>query len=329
MNSTTVPFITVFCLFALSCEAQQLQVKLSPEEMSVTIDSISQILQKNYIFPEVGGRMVQSLKSNLKQGKYSSSVDPAGFARQLTQDLQLISKDKHLRVVYDPCVIAEELSVTAGDRAKVEEQWVREMKANNFGFQEIKILEGNIGYLDLREFANPKYARETAVAAMNKFASVEALIVDLRNNGGGSPEMVQLISSYLFSSVPVHLNDIYDGPTKKTTEYWTFREVPGTRRPDMDVYVLTSRRTFSAAEEFSYNLKQLKRATLIGETTGGGAHPTGSVIATDKFFVRVPKGRAINPLTHTNWEGTGVTPDIAVSSYDALDTALAKALEKK
>jgi C-terminal processing protease CtpA/Prc len=201
------------------------------------------------------------------------------------------------------------------------------MKRSNFGFREVKILEGNIGYLDLRGFSDVAYAGETAVAAMNFLSNSDALIIDLRHNGGGSPRMIQLISSYLFGSEPVHLNNFYWRPTDTHSQTWTLPHVPGTRRPDRPVYVLTSKGTFSAAEEFSYNLKNLNRATLVGETTGGGAHPGGSVAATDRFMVWVPTGRAINPITNTNWEGTGVSPHMDVPAGEALDTAYSHALE--
>lgn len=302
---------------------------LSSKDMSTSIDSINRILQKNYIFPDVADKMAQDLKANLKNGKYSSLTNPSEFASQLTRDLQAVSNDKHLRIVYDPRVIAAEKSaVTEEDRAKLESEWAEEMKRNNYGFQEVKIMDGNIGYLDLREFADPKFAGETASAAMNFLSNADAIIIDLRQNGGGSPAMIQLITSYFFSPEPVHLNNFYYRPADETTQTWTLPFVPGRRRPDIDIYILTSKNTFSAAEEFSYNLKNLRRATLIGETTGGGAHPTGSVIATDKFYVRVPKGRAINPITKTNWEGVGVKPDIEISADQALKTAHAKALEK-
>jgi retinol-binding protein 3 len=316
----------VYCQRAHSQAAQQ---DLSIVEVAVTIDSVNSIFKRNYIFPEVADKMAQTLNANLKQGQYKSLTNPTEFARRITKDLQSVSNDKHIRVVYDPQVIAaEKKAVTDEDRRRLELDRAAELKAENYGFREIKILEGNIGYLDLGMFADPRYGRETAVAAMNQLCRANALIVDLRNNGGGSPEMVQLISSYFFSSKPVHLNSLYYRPTNQTTEFWTLADVPGQRRPDMPLYVLTSKRTFSAAEEFSYNLKNLKRATLIGERTSGGAHPTGSVIATDKFFVRVPKGRAINPVTKTNWEGTGVVPDIEVSAEKALEIALEKALAR-
>ena len=201
------------------------------------------------------------------------------------------------------------------------------MRTNNFGFQEIKILDGNVGYLNLRGFIPAEVGGDTAIAAMNFLSNTDAIIFDLRQNGGGDPSMVQLISSYLFDE-PAHLTDIYYRPTDLTTQSWTLPYVPGKRSPDTPVYILTSSRTFSAAEEFSYNLKNLKRATIVGETTGGGAHPGGTVDATDRYQVWLPSGRAINPITKTNWEGTGVSPHIAVTQAEALTTAHIDALKK-
>ena len=157
--------------------------------------------------------------------------------------------------------------------------------------------------------------------------NTDAMIIDLRFNTGGSPAMIQLITSYLFKSNPIHLNSFYWRPSDEKSQTWTLPHVPGKRSPDTPVYVLTSPSTFSAAEEFSYNLKNLERATLVGETTGGGAHPGGPIRATDRFTVWVPIGRAINPITNTNWEGTGVTPHIEVPASKALEAAQINALE--
>jgi C-terminal processing protease CtpA/Prc len=154
------------------------------------------------------------------------------------------------------------------------------------------------------------------------------LIIDVRQNGGGAPGMVALICSYFFAGEPVHLNDLYWRPTNSTEQWWTLAYVPGRRYVGKDIYVLTSKRTFSAAEEFTYNLKNLKRATIVGDTTGGGAHPGEGVRISNHFGMFVPTGRAINPITKTNWEGTGVAPDISVPADLALKTAHLSALNK-
>ena len=311
--------------------AQNNPAPLTDAEKSEVIDSVSRLLNDNYVFPEVAKEMTKLIAINHKTGNYKSLNDPMAFGDQLTDDLQSVSHDKHLRVRFAPEQIAEmkAMDENEGDDSAIPEEWLRQMKSNNFGFKEVKILDGNIGYLDLRSFSNPEYAGETATAAMNFLSNANALIIDLRNNGGGSPAMIQLITSYLYGSEPVHLNNFYYRPTNENTQTWTLPFVPGLRRPDMDVYVLTSSRTFSAAEEFSYNLRNLERATLIGETTGGGAHPGGTQIATDRFTVWVPTGRAINPISNTNWEGTGVKPHIDVPASEALSVAHLKALEKR
>jgi C-terminal processing protease CtpA/Prc len=142
--------------------------------------------------------------------------------------------------------------------------------------------------------------------------------------------MVALICSYLFGAEPVHLNDLHwrDGKGERVEEFWTLKEVAGKRYAGKDVYVLTSGRTFSGAEEFSYNLKNLKRATLVGETTGGGANPGGGNRLSAHFAAFIPTGRAVSPVTKTNWEGTGVEPDVKVPADQALRTAQVMALKK-
>tara|TARA_R110000787_G_scaffold86285_3_gene184002 strand:+ start:17941 stop:19275 length:1335 start_codon:yes stop_codon:yes gene_type:complete len=328
LKTTIIIALSLILLPIGNCLAQKEDASLTQKQASVTIDSIGNKLKANYIFPEVADKMIVALESNFKKGNYKSITDPQEFASQLTEDLQSISHDKHLRVNYDPEGIAErEKVVTAADSIKYLNDYISSMQRSNFGFNKVEILDGNIGYLDLRNFSDTEYAGETAVAAMNFLSNTDAIIIDLRQNGGGSPAMIQLITSYLYGAELVHLNNFYWRPTDSHTQTWTLPHVSGKRNPDADVYVLTSNRTFSAAEEFSYNLKNLERATLIGETTGGGAHPGGTRKATDKFTIWLPTGRAINPITNTNWEGVGVVPHIAVKADEALEVAKIKALE--
>jgi hypothetical protein len=302
---------------------------VSETERKQVIDSVCSLLNNNYIFPETAASMCRQITASLQKGEYRNITDPAAFAQKLTEELQSVSKDKHLRVGFNPDIVTElRKRAYAGNADDIPESFLKQMKTGNYGFREIKILTGNIGYLDLRGFVDTRFGGEIANAAMNFLSNADALIIDLRQNGGGSPSMIQLITSYLYGPEPVHLNNFYFRPTNQHTQTWTLPYVPGKRRPDIDVYVLTSKRTFSAAEEFTYNLKNLKRATIVGETTGGGAHPGGTRVATDRFTVWVPTGRAINPITNTNWEGTGVEPDIKTTADEALETAQLKAFEK-
>lgn len=319
--------LTLFLIQSNSALAQELDRGLTPQQAKNVIDSIGDRLNRNYVFPEVAQAMSIKLMENEKKGAYKDIKDPVRFADVLTQDLQGVSKDKHLRVTFNPEDIAErDQAVTPEDSTRYMNNYIRRLQRDNFGFKQVEILDGNIGYLDLRSFSDTQFASETATAAMNFLSNTDAIIIDLRANGGGSPQMIQLISSYLFEG-RVHLNNFYMRPNDDTVQTWTLPYVPGKRNTTADVYVLTSGSTFSAAEEFSYNLQNLERATLIGETTGGGAHPGGNQRVNDRFMIWLPTGRAISPITNTNWEGVGVVPHIKVPAADALDTAILKALE--
>ncbi|HKY46074.1 MAG TPA: S41 family peptidase, partial [Pyrinomonadaceae bacterium] len=235
--------------------------------------------------------------------------------------------DKHLRVRYSHSPIPER-GPRREPTAEEREQRKRDMNWMNHGFVKVERLRGNIGYLEFLNFADEELGADTVAAAMNFINGTDSLIIDLRGNGGGNPAMVALICSYLFGPEPVHLNDLYWREGDRTDQFWTKKEVAGKRYLNKDVYVLTSKRTFSGAEEFTYNLKNLKRATIIGETTGGGAHPGGMFRMHQHFGAFVPTGRAINPITKTNWEGTGVTPDVTVPADQALLVARLTALKK-
>ncbi|HEV7330256.1 MAG TPA: S41 family peptidase [Flavisolibacter sp.] len=315
-----------FFLSPLANAQEEGSVRIEPAEQKQVIDSVSRRLLDNYVFPEVAQKMSTLIRENYQKGVYKATASVASFAEKLTEDLRSVSKDKHLRVAFNPQV-SRQLQNNAGGGDEPPSSYLENMRMSNYGFREVKLIEGNVGYLDLRGFTDARFGGETAVAAMNFLSNASALIIDLRKNGGGSPSMIQLITSYLYGAEPVHLNNFYFRPANQNTQTWTLPHVQGKRRPDIPVYVLTSNKTFSAAEEFTYNLKNLKRATIIGETTGGGAHPGGTLRATDRFTVWVPTGRAINPITNTNWEGVGVKPDIEVKAEEALLTAHVKALE--
>lgn len=313
---------------AMSVAAMVAQQRTAPSTIDATtrkavIDGAIEHMQRAYIFEDVAEKMAADLRRRAANNEYDSITDPAAFARTLTEHVQGVSRDKHLRIIFAPDGLPQRSQPTAEERAR---QLVEERR-RNFGFERLERLEGNVGYIDLRGFSNSPEARATAVAAMNFLADTDALILDLRRNGGGSPFMIGILSSYLFTEV-VHLNDFYIRETDTTREFFTTADVEGRRYgKDKPVYVLTSNRTFSAAEEFTYNLKNLERATIVGETTGGGAHPGGVRRITDHFGIWLPNGRAINPITKTNWEGTGIEPHIKVPAEEALAAAHLDALK--
>lgn len=309
-------------------QSQQPDRTIDSATRNQIIDGIISNLNKSYIFLETAKEMEKDLRQRLQNKEYDNITSAAEFAKKLTADLQNISKDKHLRVMYSSQPLPIRPNNAEPTQAEIEEDQ-KFMRSVNFGFEKVERLQGNIGYINLRNFWDPKLGAETVAAAMNFVTNTDALIFDLRQNGGGDPAMVALICSYFFGEKPVHLNDLYFREKDKTESFWTKPDVIGKKYGEKDVYVLTSNRTFSGGEEFTYNLKNLKRATIIGETTGGGANPGGRIRLNDHFGIFVPTGRAISPITKTNWEGTGVSPDISVSKEDAFKTAYKMALTKK
>jgi CubicO group peptidase (beta-lactamase class C family) len=300
------------------------EVQLDAATRKAVIEGALKNLNDAYVFPEIAKKMEAAIRARVERKEYEQITNPQMLVSMLTAHLQEVSHDKHLRVVFNREGFPQRQQP---GKAELEKERAA-ASLLNFGFQKVERLEGNVGYIDLRGFQEADWAAETAAAAMNFLANTDALIFDMRNNGGGQPEMVQLLCSYLFDK-RTHLNDIYWRPTNKTTEYWTLDKVGGKKYGDKKaVYVLTARRTFSAAEEFTYNLKNLQRATIVGETTGGGAHPVDFYPINDHFGIGVPAGRAINPISKTNWEGTGVEPDIKIAADQALKAAHLDALKK-
>lgn len=288
---------------------------------------LTQKLVDEYVFPDVAEQMRKTILDFHKNGKYSNIYSPVEMSEILTKHLQEVSKDKHIRVKFHESTIHTE-SNQQDSMKEFEQRGLHE----NFGFYKIERLQGNVGYIDLRGFFHPSLcnglAAQAAISAMNNVAHMNALIFDVRQNGGGSPDMVALILSYLFDE-PTHINSFYLRKNDTTRQYWTSSFVSGSRygvhRP---VYVLTSSYTFSAAEEFTYVLQSLKRATIIGEITAGGANPGALHDLPLNMRIFIPNGRPINPITQTNWEGVGVHPDIQTTKEEAYNVAYTMALQQ-
>lgn len=297
--------------------------KLSDWAHDEIIYSLVKLLNEHYVFPDIAIKMESYLKLMMDKEDYKSISNPEVFSKKITQDLQKVSNDKHLKLIYQKQ--ARLNNEGHSEKEQIKEKVVQ-AKINNYGFYKVERLLGNIGYIDLREFCDPKIAGETAVNAMNLVTNTEALIFDLRKNGGGSPSMVAFIISHLYDSGAFHLNSFYSRKNDFLSQSWTLSYVPGKRFANKPVYVLTSRETFSGAEEFAYHLKNLKRATIIGEITKGGANPGAIHQLTENFSVFIPDGRSVSPITQTNWEGKGVTPDIKTTKQKALETAYIHAL---
>lgn len=299
---------------------------LDARQREQILTTLANKLTANYVFEDVAAKMVADVRARQQRGEYAKLTTLTAFGEALTRDLRAISKDKHISVRFAENPVPEDVpaaeQATYRPSAEERQRAYEQARSLNFGIAKYERLQGNIGLLELNGFVNVEHSGEALTAVMNLAANSDALIIDLRKNGGGDPGAVAWLSSYLFDITPVHLNDLYYRFGSQTLQFWTLQHVPGKRfGQDKPVFVLTSSKTFSAAEEFSYNLQNLRRATLIGETTGGGANPGGVFKLGEHLSMFIPTGRAINPVTKTNWEGVGVKPEVAIAS----DLALLKA----
>jgi Peptidase family S41/N-terminal domain of Peptidase_S41 in eukaryotic IRBP len=292
------------------------------------VQSAMAILRSRYVFPERAAAAAADIEARLDAGEYDDLDEPE-LAERLTTQLYAVCADKHLRVRAQ----SERMRPPPGPAGRGGPDLARrrhDMQAigrlDNFGIHRVERLEGNVGYIDLRRVAMPQNAGTAVAAAMELVSGTYALIIDLRRNGGGSPDGVVFWCSYLVDGPGTHLNDIYEAETGETRQFWSLPYVPGSRYLDKPVYLLTSQDTFSGGEDFCYTLQALGRAQLIGETTGGGAHPTGMRPLSPTMMIAVPFARSVNPITGTNWEGTGVAPDVSVAAAEAYNVAYATAL---
>jgi retinol-binding protein 3 len=291
------------------------------------IDGVLVRLEEGYVIPDKASEMARAVRQRARLGAYDGVVSARAFADSLTAHLQGVSRDKHLRVVYRSDGVADQPpdSEPPAEERRGRSEFARQV---NYGLERAERLTGNVGYLEIRSFNFEAAQVDSALAAaMNFLAGTDALIIDVRRNGGGDPAMVAAVCSYLMPPNKL-INKFYWRPQNRWDEFRTGATSGkhyGTSRP---VYVLTSDETFSGAEEFAYDVQTQRRGEVVGDTTGGGANPGGLRRVTEQFGVWVPSGRAVNPVTGTNWEGVGVRPDVPVPAQDALRTAHLRALER-
>ncbi len=297
---------------------------------AAVVDSIAAVIDSIYVLGEPAARIVAELKRASAAGEYDKITDPAAFAQRLHEDCQRINHDGHFRIYAMP-PLDPTTAATGHDESPADvELRNRYFKSINYGFKKAEILPGGIGYIRFDSFSNGDEAFMAAAAAMNFISNSSAVILDLRYNGGGSASMIRFVCGYLFPEEK-HLINWDIRAEKKTVQSYSADFVPGRRITEQPVYILTSGNTFSAAEEFTFDLRNLDRAVVVGDTTGGGGHTVeGYVFDFDKFRmgIRVPYGRAYNPLNNEGWEGRGVIPHIPVPAEQALDAAHADALRK-
>ena len=324
MDKEFMKIVMLLCILTLSFVDLKAQL-IDDNKQIMIIDSVSNALNEIYIFPKVAKKMEKHIRSQFRKHEYHNITDIAEFTDKLTEDLRSVSQDAHLHVRFE----SDDYFHSSKDDTLINEVVLElyvEEAYDNFGFVKVERMDGNVGYVQMRGFYDIERAGPTAIAAMNFLAHCDAIIFDLRVTLGGEPNMIQLLLSYFFNE-SVQLSSFYIRKEDKEKQFWTFKHVNGPQMADVKLYVLISQQTPSAAEAFAYDLKHLKRAMIIGETTRGAAHPSEEItFASLNIVISVPYGRAINPITGTNWEGVGVVPHKQVSANEALDVAYLEAL---
>jgi retinol-binding protein 3 len=311
---------------ALHSQQPVYRFPLSQQALKTLVDSLCAQISKNYVIKEAAVKMSSQLKKKYKDGKYNNIKDPHLLAALLTNDALSVHQDEHFYVEYNPS-LANEVSGNIDDVPRMVAEKLALEKMKNFGFRKAEILNGNIGYLEISSFSRlNEYSKAAADVSLKMLANANAIIIDLRYGVGGSPEMVTYILSHFFKA-RTHVNDIYIRNENVTLQYWTTPDSSYGALTEVPLYILTSYKTFSAAEGLSYALQSLKRATIVGETTRGGAHAVSYRPLSSGFICDMPFGRSISPVTKKNWERTGITPDIKVASDKALETAELKIFE--
>lgn len=312
--------LTLVCAALLALAAP-----VTAADRAAVVEAAAMRLEAEYVFPDKGAAMAEILREKLAGGAYRAFADGEAFAEQLSRDLQSVSGDGHLNIQYSEEPIDLDAAEAAGEFSAEEmERWYGAHL--NHGLEKAVRLEGNVGLLELSVFPPLDMGAETLIGAMQALAATDALIIDLRENGGGA-ETARLLISYLFDA-PQPLSGYYSRIEDETTQRHSYDYLPGRRYgADKPVYVLISEKTFSAAEAVAYDLQALGRATVIGEPSGGGAHPFDYAPIHEHFVLWLVTGRSVNPITGGNWQGVGVQPDMAAPPGEALDIAHGLALE--
>jgi hypothetical protein len=285
-------------------------------EATRVVTEVIALIEQNYLDQAIATEINQTLRSGLAEGRYRPEAQ--ALAEAVTTDLQSVNDDKHLRLIFHADSLPER---EPGDDKEEYAAFARWAEQTCCGIARVERLGGNVGYLDVQPVLFPASMSGDAItAALSILASTDALIIDLRHCIGGEPAAVAWLASYLFGSEPVELTGLVE--RGRLTQGWTLAHVPGRRfGPTKPVFVLTSHATFSGGEQLSYDLQQLGRATIVGEPTGGGANARQGFRVHPHLEATISVARGLNPISGTNWEGTGVAPDVAIDPELALDHA--------
>jgi len=290
---------------------------LTVQQIEMIVDTICDRVEQGYVYADKGKNIADYLRTQFKTGVYNKHTDPKELAGVLTNDMRRVCYDGHLTVRFSAPVPASSVPNTPSRTTSIPHKEV------NFNLKAAEILPGNVGYFRFDGFTDDEDVQPVLENALHFLERGQALIIDIRYNGGGSRRMVNLIESYLFDK-KTEMNAIIGRSGKDTARLFTDPAAAKGFTLNMPVFILTSHKTFSAAEDFAYGMQSIHRAQTVGEASGGGAHPVQNSPIGYGLVLTVPFMRAYNPYTHKDWEGVGVIPDIHCTADSALEIALSK-----
>lgn len=313
--------------FSLPTGAQPAAPALTVERQRAIVGAAAAAYADGYVYRDRGNAIAEALRRQAARGDYDRPLRPAAFATALTRAIRAVQPDRHIEILAPAPGAAP--AVADAPRTRVERLgWIARLRRRNYDFVRVERLPGNVGYLRLDTFPPPELAEATAAAAMAFLAHSDAVIVDLRENGGGTNDMVRFLASYFFAE-PTRLSRILNrARDPQLSIESTLTSVPGERMPIVDLFILTSAKTISAAEAFAFPLQQLGRAVVVGEVTAGAANGGEYIDLGDGFRAFVPDVHVYSPIDETSWEGRGVQPDIAAPAAQALAVAHREALRR-
>jgi hypothetical protein len=303
------------------------QLTLSRSEVAEVVEAAAAAYAEGYVFAARGRAIAAELRRQRRAGRFDSAGRPAALAELLTAAIRAVEPDRHIEVLPPQPATAADDGAGEGSRAE-RLGWIDRLRRRNYDFVRAERLRGNVGLLRIDSFPPPELAAPTAAAAMAFLEQSDALIIDLRENGGGTGDMVQFLASYFFAERTPLLQTFRRAADPQTTTDYTLAQLPGRRMPIVDLFILTSPRTFSAAEAFAFALQQRGRAVIVGETSGGGGNAGRYRTLPHGFRAFVPMAHAVSPVTERSWEGIGVLPDLAVSATEAESAAHREALRR-
>jgi hypothetical protein len=311
MHFTRTIASVVLPLWLINLHAAETDRVINASVRSAIIEGSVKMLNEHYMLPDQLPLIEKKLRERQAEGAYLKLTSANEFAAAVSRDMQEVSHDLHMKIRFRP-----DAPGTGKPMPREEAD-----KRSNYGLKKVEILDGNIGYIRIDRFADAERGGPVISAAMKLVTHTDALILDFRNHGGGGI-MASVLATYFFTGQPELLQTIRYPRKNEESQFWTLPYVPGERYVDKPVYVLTSGRTFSAAESFTYAMKSMQRATVVGEVTKGGGNPVMFFPVAPNFDISVPVGQSINAVTQASWEGVGVQPDVQVREEEALDAAL-------